>query len=560
MPSPQASPRPLFAPLRDTPERWLFTAFTALLLAPMIAQGLQRPIALVLTGPIHSIPLTVSALLVALAAWVPRAARPTPRPVLAWLPPALVAAALTATLHLGAAGLLSLLPAAAASGALSSWLPQRLPDALDGLLARRRVLAALYVLLALISVVQVARVSVFIADPTRTEAQIVPGIKFLETHSCLTAYVRARDLAHDRVDNLYLAERWPVDLHVDPRPETPYSPFDLDEFFYPPPFLLIAEILAPLRGDFLAQRAAWFGLNGLFLAASFWLAARKLGGPHWHRPLLLAPLLLASLPVLSVLQIGNAQGLVVAIALLAMLAFDADRPALGGAPLAIASLAKLSPGIFFVILLVQKRWRAAAWTAGLSLGLLVLALVAYGTDPLVSWVTYAAPRLSSGLAFSPMLHHPESIALNLSPAGAPFKLALLGVNIADPWPIARRINQLFTVLLVVVTVVLARRHPLRDAATRPARSLAWLALLFLASLRSPFAPGYVTFAFVWLLTLLSTEVKTLRGGLALIGLFALTTILPPLPTPQLALYTLFLPLLPMGVSLWLLLRRPPAAR
>src|SRR5690606_7696010 len=151
---------------------------------------------------------------------------------------------------------------------------------IDGLIARHRVLTVCYGLAALLSILQVARVSVFMADPTRTDAQIVPGVEFLETHSCLTAYVRGAELAQDRVDNLYLAERWPQTVDAPVRPTTAFSPFDIDAYFYPPPFLLIpAAILTPLRGDFLAQRALWFGINGLLLAAAFWLGARGLGGP-----------------------------------------------------------------------------------------------------------------------------------------------------------------------------------------------------------------------------------------------------------------------------------------
>ena len=35
----------MFAPLRRSPERWLFVGFVALVLAPVIAQGLDRPLA-----------------------------------------------------------------------------------------------------------------------------------------------------------------------------------------------------------------------------------------------------------------------------------------------------------------------------------------------------------------------------------------------------------------------------------------------------------------------------------------------------------------------------------
>ncbi|MEZ4447906.1 MAG: glycosyltransferase family 87 protein [Nannocystaceae bacterium] len=548
----------MFTALRRHPERWLFTGFIALLLAPVIAQGLDRPLASLLGGSPGGPAVTLAGLVVALAGWLAVAAREDTRPLVAGLVTLALALALALALGLGAPGLLALVAVAIAAVALSRWIPARLPPALDGIAGRRRALTFAYVLVAILSVVQVARVSVFMADPTRTDAQLVPGIEFLETHSCLTAYVRADELAHDRVDNLYLAERWPSPIRTGARPVTPFSPFDLDEYFYPPPFLLITEVLAPMRGDFLAQRAAWFGLNGLLLGWALGLGAWALGGARWHRPLLLAPLFFGSLPTLSLLQVGNAQAAVVVVTILAMFALEGGRPALGGLGLALATASKISPGIFGVVLLVQRRWRAAAWTAGFGLVLLGASILAYGLDPLESWARYALPRLSSGEAFSPMLHHPESVALNASPAGIPFKLALLGVDVGDPWPIARRINQLFTLLVVALAVVVGRRAASTDPGSRPWRALAWMSLLFLAALRSPFAPNYVIFAFVWALTFLSAEVDSRRGGVALLVAFAVLSILPPLPLPVLTVYLMVFQALLIAAALWLILRRPPS--
>jgi hypothetical protein len=121
-----------------------------------------------------------------------------------------------------------------------------------------------------------------------------------------------------------------------------------------------------LQGDFPAQRALWFGINGLLLAVGLWILARWLDGdgPGSHRVLLLAPVFLGSLPVLGTLQIGNFQIAVVMLSILAMVAFHQDRNVIGGALLAFAILSKISPGIFGVYLLSQRRFRSAAWTAG----------------------------------------------------------------------------------------------------------------------------------------------------------------------------------------------------
>ncbi|MCX4246109.1 glycosyltransferase family 87 protein [Paraliomyxa miuraensis] len=546
------------APIRRNLERWLFTGLVALLLAPVIAQGLDRPLASLFASRPSGSVLTVCSLVIALTGWLVVAMREHARPYPAWGATGLVGVVLVLALGLGMSGASALVAVTGATVMLSRWLPARLPAALDGIASRRRVLTIAYVVMALISVVQVARVSVFIADPTRTDAQVVPGLEFLERHSCLTAYVRASEMARDGVDDLYRAERWPIDLEAEARPQTPFSPFDIDPFFYPPPFLLVAELLAPMRGDFLAQRAAWFGLNGLLVALALGLAARSFGGARWHRALLFAPLFFASLPVLVLLQVGNAQAAVVVAAVLAMLAFEVDRPALGGFALALATMAKISPGILGVILLVRGRWRAVAWTAGFGALMLVATLLVYGLDPLESWVSYALPRLSSGEAFSVMLRHPESIAVNQSPSGVAFKLGLIGIDVGDPWPLARWINRVVTIVVVVLAVVIGRRQRAPVEGTLTSRALAWMALLFLTALRSPFAPGYVIFALAWAITLLTTEVRTMRGGLALLALWAVVTLLPPLSPEALAVYFTLPQVAAIAVSLWLILRGSPA--
>jgi len=549
----------MFVPLCSRPERWLFTALIAVMLAPVVAQALDRPLASLLGTAPGGAAITGLAIAAALCSWLVGAAKERIGLAVAIAVALLVALGLGLALGLATPSVLALGATALAATALVRWLPPRLPPTLDGLFKGHRVLAVVYVLVALMSSVQVARVSVFMADPTRTDAQLVPGVEFLEHHSCLTAYVRASELARERVDNLYLAERWPSTLQDSVRPETPFSPFDVDAFFYPPPFLLLAELLAPLRGDFLAQRTAWFGLNSLLLALGLWIGARAFGGSRWHRPLLLAPLFFASMTVLTILQVGQAQAAVVIATVLGMLAFEVRRPALGGFALALATASKVSPGIFGVVLLVQRRWRALAWSAVFGVLLLLAAWIAYGSDPLIAWVTYALPRLGSGEAFSEMLHHPESVALNLSPAGTPFKLALLGVELEDPWPIARLLNNLFSLLVITLAIVSARRHRPELGGSLTVRALGWMALLFLTALRSPFAPGYVVFAMLWALTLMSVEVETRRGAAGLISIFIAASILPPLSLAGQVLFIGSVELVMLGLAFWLILRRPKAA-
>jgi hypothetical protein len=295
----------------------------------------------------------------------------------------------------------------------------------------------------------------------------------------------------------------------------------------------------------------WFGLNGLLLAVGLWIMARWIDGPRAHRALLLAPLLFGSIPVLATLQVGNFQIGVVVISVLAMVAFHRDRPAVGGALLAFAILSKISPAVLGVVLLAQRRWLGAAWTAGFGVVFIALSVLIQGVGPMESFLTYTLPRLSSGDAFAFMDDRAFSIITNMAPFGLPFKLELLGLDVGDPWVAGRLIGHAYSVVLVVLAVVAVRRRP----DDRRAQALTWMSLLVLASLQSPFAPGYVVIGLLWAITLLSVEVRRLRGGVGLVLLaLLLTVILPTASQPLLVAQSLLQSALAVGVPVWLIVR------
>ena len=412
--------------------------------------------------------------------------------------------------------------------------------------------------MSLFSLTSVARTSVFMGDPTQVDRQAIPGEKFLETHSCLTAYVQADTLSRAGVDNLYDPKWWHGAGGLPPLPPgapSPYRPFVLDYYAYPPPFLLAMAPLAPLSGDFPAQRALWFGINGLLLAAGLWIVARFIDGPNAHRVLLLAPIFFASLPVLATLQVGNFQIAVVILAVLSMVAFHRRRDAAGGALLAFAILSKISPGVLGVVLLAQRRWRSAASAAAFGLAFFALSAALLGVGPIASFLTFTLPRLGSGEVFAFLDDEPFSILTNMSLFGLPFKLQLLGLDVGDPWVLGRALIRVYTVLLTVLAVIVA----LRDAGDRRNQAVTWMSLLVLAALQSPFAPGYTLIGLLWALTLLATEVTTLRGGVALALLWLGLAVVIPWPDLSLfAIQSILQSTLAVAVSCWLLLRRRPA--
>ena len=536
-------------------ERFTFTSLVALLLGPVVAQASWRSLGHVLgvTGDARA--LTGAALAIALAGTLPRAVRPGLVAPLAV--GVIVALGAAGALSLGVAGMLALVGVAVTTALLAHGLPAQLPVALEGLARRRPRFTALYGLLALASLASVARVSVFMGDATHVEMQVLPGERFLQTHSCLSAYVRADVLVRRRVDNLYDTRWWegPDGQPLHPvEPDDPYRPFVLDYYAYPPPFLLLVTPLTPFHGDFAAQRALWFGLNALLLAVGLAWVARRVEGPGAHRVVLLAPIFFACLPVLATLQVGNFQIAVVMISILAMVAFARGRDAAGGALLALAILSKISPGLLAVLLLAQRRWRALAWTALFGVLLLALSAALFGVGPLRSFVVYLLPRLSSGEAFAFLDDAPFSIATNMSPFGLPFKLRMMGLHVGDPWNVARHLGRAYTLALVVV-IALAARRPRGDLRHQ---AVVWMSLLILGALQSPFAPGYTFIALLWATTLLAADVRTVAQGASLALLWVGLTVAPPWHAEALvAAQSVLQSMLALAVPTWLILRRLP---
>lgn len=535
-------------------ERTGFGALAALLLSPVLAHGLWRPLMRGFGSAGSAGMITGAALVIAASIILARMWRPGRAPWFLPLVGALVAVVASVGLSLGLAGLLTLLAVAAAIAGLVPWLSTRLPVALDGLAGRHKRLTALYVLFALLAVVSTARLSVFIGDPTRVDQQALPGERFVETHSCLSAYVRASALVSQDVDNVYDDRWWAGSNGLPPLPagvENPYRPFLLDNFSYPPPFLLVVLPLVPLEGDFLAQRALWFGLNGLLLAFGLWVVARWIDGPGAHRALLLAPLFFGTLPILVTLQIGNFHIATVVLSVLAMVAFDRDRPAAGGALLALAILSKVSPGVLGVVLLFQRRLRGAAFAAGFGALLLALSVLCFGTNPIQSFLRHALPRLSSGAAF-PFMDTQSGILTNLSPFGIPFKLRFLGLDVSDPWHLGPLIAHVYTLGLIVLAIVAARR-----GGGRHEQAVVWMSLLVLAALQSPFSPAYATIGLLWATTLLAVEVRRARDAVALVLLWLLVLFVPPGLSPVIqVVQSMMQTALILGVSVWLILRSP----
>ncbi len=383
--------------------------------------------------------------------------------------------------------------------------------------AAARALLVLSGLATLVGLVVLGRLTVFMADDARPSFSAFPSSNWELQHSCVSAYFVAADAAREGRsvyrDELYTA---PNDDGRGVRKPRMLGRFGIDVYEYPPTFLLLPAALGQVATGFPAFRLLWFVLNAVVVAFAMLRVARALPPPAARRALLLAPLAWVSLPTLSALQKGNVQLMIIALAMLAMLLFERRQFAAGGALLAFAIVSKLFPGLLLVYLIVRRQWRAVAWTAAMGVLLVVLSLAVVGARQYVAFADHL-PGLVGGEAF-PAFRNPSAMAINFSIPGLVFKLKLLGLG-GLSFGASKIVGWLYTVVLLVVVVTVSRRPSADD--DKPAL---WLAILILATLRSPFLPqAYASFPALWLLTLLAarqpptakTLISTIAAWLAL---------------------------------------------
>jgi hypothetical protein len=207
----------------------------------------------------------------------------------------------------------------------------------------------------------------------------------------------------------------------------------------------------------------------------------------------LTPFVVAGPATISTFQVGNVQLAMIALTALAMWAFDRRALVLGGALLAVAIAGKLYPGVFVLYLLLRGEWRAIAWTSVFGVALIAMSLVDIGWEPYRAFL-HEMPRLMSGEAFS-AFRNPAGIVGNGSVPGIVFKLRFFGVPYMD-FEAMRIVGWIYSLVVVAATVWVVRR--LEPDGREP---VLWLAILVLATMRSPFMATYAFFPVMWLATL-----------------------------------------------------------
>ena len=355
----------------------------------------------------------------------------------------------------------------------------------------------LFVVGVLAVAAQLAWLTPFIVDPGRAAWRASPLAPMPSVHSCVSSYWVAAQRVTE-VPNVYAEVLYSLP-QTDPtarRTARTLGPFQVDNFEYPPPFLLASRLLASATADFWSFRRLWFGLNLAIVALAAVAIARRLDTRLGTHAVWLVPFAIAGPATIATLQVGNAQLAVIAVTLLAMYCIDRGQPAAGGALLAVAIVAKLYPGVFVLYLLLRREWRPVIWTAVFGLVLVAVSLADTGLQPYRAFL-HEMPALMSGEAFS-AFRSPIAIGNNGSVPGLVFKLKMWGVPYMG-YDAMRIVGWVYTLVVVAGTVWLARR--VRPGGREP---VVWLVIVVLASMRSPFMATYAFFPVMWLATLVAS--------------------------------------------------------
>lgn len=382
---------------------------------------------------------------------------------------------------------------AAIAAPLAAWLALRRHRAL--LIGVPAIFQALFVAGALVVSVLLVRLTVFIMVPAAAGWSVEPDSPFMRRHSCVSAYFVAGSVV-TTVPDVYATSLYSLPQPPGaPRRARTIGPFNVDIYEYPPTFLVLPRLLRLVTPDFFDFRRLWFAGNLLVVAIGLVAVARRIDATLGTSTLWLTPFALAPIGIALTFQIGNVQLAFIALPLLGMLALERGRLATGSLLLGFAAVSKLFPALLIAYLLLRRSWQAAAWTIGACALLGVVTLADMGWTPFAAFLDHL-PKLLSGEAFAgPLLGNPDAAAINQSVPGVVFKLRFFG---GPHWSFgaARIVGWAYTAV-VLWAVWHFSRTPI-EAGRAP---LIWLAILILASMRSPFLPQYGLFPSVWLATL-----------------------------------------------------------
>jgi alpha-1,2-mannosyltransferase len=408
--------------------------------------------------------------------------------------------------------------AAVAGLAGALFLPALLPASLDGLSSRWPGRAFLVVLIGAGALVQTARLGIFMLDPARADCATVPFSAWQRDHSCLAVL----DAASARADRGVPAYRAPGDQSA-----------DAELHGTGPSWLLVQMVLRLVAPGAQVRRALWFAVEGLALGLALFFLAARVRGPRAVTAFALLPLAWTTVPVMSALQLGSLQVVVVALALIAMGSFEDRHPALGGALLSFVTLTKLYPLVLVLHLLFRRRWRALAWTVVFAAVQLGVAVHVLGLAPFQSFLRDAVPHLTTTVQ---ELSVPRLVAVNQAVSGVVLKVQLLGL---PPPSYETRFFELVTVGYAALLVPLAWGSR-RISSEAHRQALVWIALLLAGSLAGVWveqSAGLLPAVLLAVLVVTAVGFRHAAVLLAALTWLAANVLLPPDPEVSPALLT-----------------------
>lgn len=359
---------------------------------------------------------------------------------------------------------------------------------------------------------------------------VAKGNDFGTTHNCLTGYAVATHLAIKKTENIYAHSNYTYSGFSTPVHKSVDGIFMIDEYHYPPPFLILPYLLLKIFKDFFILRAVWFVLIVTFFISALALVGFWCGAFKQQKRLLIFPILLCAPTVHIALQIGNVHLLIIAISIIGMIAFEEKHPIVGGSLLGFAIVSKIWPVILFVHLIIQRRWKPVLWCVIAGIVYTLIGLFLFGPEPYWDFITYKLPRISSGEAFNFMIWNKGTVIENMSIFGISHKLYALNLLNVKPVLLSPILAWSFTIFIgLIVIAVSLRRVNNADGEdnNRLLKVQLWLALLTLVQLRSPFLPWhYGVVSSLWLIILLVSTARGWKSSLYLVAGLCLSINIP----------------------------------
>ena len=315
------------------------------------------------------------------------------------------------------------------------------PTGLSGAGNRHRALFALFILLCGGAAYRLGHLSVYMLDAENKDFVLDPAARelpdaemnkpFFPKHNCFTCYIIAAHLASEGFENIYSRERYRDAETPTPIHEIIGEVLTIDQYQYPPPFLVLPKVLMVFGHDFFQIRTIWFGINVVAFCVTAIAYANWLGGPRFSAYWLSMPLVLLATTTLTSLEIGNAHFLIITISLLGVLLLERRRYAIGGALLGYCIVGKIFPGVLLAYLVFARRWKAVVVTGIAMIGYVLATFALFGMKPFTAFVEYQVPKLVSGEAFSFAFEMIGPLTVNLSVMGIPYRLDKLRISSAE---------------------------------------------------------------------------------------------------------------------------------